>query len=179
MPELTGTAPDGKGGINSQFVDAEGRAGTRALSETDQQHAVKEGEAFSFHSFDSGATAGEETWFLQNDGNEIHLDRIVISTSASGVFSVMRQTSGTAAGTTMEGRSMIAGNAIMSDVTAFGLASVTGSVDGDDIDVQDIGTSTPYTFELDGYLIPKGQAVFVRMATNGLVYITGFVHREE
>lgn len=179
MPVNEGKAPDGKGGVNQQFTDAGGRSGTRALTETDQHHAVKEGVAFTFHSVDTGAQAAEESWYLKNDGADIHVDRIKVSTSASGVFSVMRQTSGTAAGSTMEGRSMIAGQAIMSDVTAFGNNSVTGSVDGDDIDSQDIPTSDPHTFELDGYLLPKGQAIFVRTATTGAVYITGFVHREE
>lgn len=178
MAILEGKAPDGKGGVNQQAVDAEGRALIRALTEDDLTHAVKEGGAFSFHSFDTGVTGGEETWYLKNDGDDIFIERIEVSTSATGVFSVMRQTSGTAAGTTMEGRAMVAGHAIMSDVTAFGLASVTGSVDGDDIVSHDVGTSTPYTFELNGYKLPKGQAIFVRPATDGIIYITGYVHRD-
>lgn len=178
MSRLEGKDPSGKAGVNEQFVDSEGRAGTRALAETDLEHAVKEGGAFSFHSFDVGVTGGEETWYLRNDGDDIFVDRIEISTSASGVFSIMRQTGGTAAGTTMEGRAMAAGKAIMTEVTAFGLASVTGSVVGDDIVSHDIPTSTPFVFQLNGYKLPKGQAIFVRVATDGIVYITGWVHRD-
>lgn len=177
MPAQTGT--DELGRLNEVKVDGEGRSFSRALSETDLQHAIKEEDkAFTFHSFDTGVTGGEETWFLQNDGDDIFVDRIKVSTSATGVVSVMRQTSGTAAGTTMEGRSMKAGSSIMTDVTAFGLAEMTGSVDGDDIDSQDIPTSVPHTFELDGYRLPKGQAMFVRPAVAGAVYITAFVHRD-
>ena len=178
MARLEGKGPTGKGAINEQFVDSEGRAGTRALAQTDQQHAVEEGEAFIFFSDDATAQAGEETWYLKNDGDDLHIDRIEISTDASGTFRVMRQTGGTAAGTEMKGRNMIAGRSDMTDVTAFGSASVTGAVDGDDIVVHDIPTSTPYTFQLDGYILPTGQAIFVRTVVNGAVLITGFVHRE-
>ena len=178
MARTEGKAPDGKGGINEQFVDAEGRAGVRSLAQTDQQHAVEEGTGFTFFSDDATAQAGEETWYLKNDGEDIHVDRIEISTDTSGVFRIMRQTSGTAAGTVMEGRNMIAGRGIMGDVTAFGSASVTGTVDGDDIMAQDIPTSVKTVFLLDGYLLPSGQAVFVRTVVSGAVLIAGFVHRE-
>ena len=178
MARVEGKGPGEGGGINEQFVDKEGRAGTRALAESDQQHAVEEGTAFTFLSDDGSAQAGEETWYLKNDGDNLHIDRIEVSTDTSGTFRVMRQTSGTAAGTVMLGRNMIAGRGDMSDVTAFGSNEVSGSVDGDDIVVHDIPTSTPYTFQLDGYILPSGQAVFVRTVVNGAVLITGFVHRE-
>lgn len=178
MGRVEGKGPTGKGALNEQFVDDEGRAGTQALTETDQQHAVHRGNAFTLHSVDTSAVAGEESWYLKNDGDDIQIDSIEVSTSASGVFTVMRQTSGTAAGTAMEGRNMIAGASLMTDITAFGSASVTGSVDGDDIIAHDIGTSTPHIFDMHGYTLPSGQAVFVRTATNGVVYITGLVHRD-
>ncbi len=178
MTRFEGKAPNAKGGINEAFVDEEGRVGTRAIADTDQQHATDEGLAFVFHSADS-ACGGEESWYLQNDGANIHVDRIEISTSATGLFDVMRKTStGAVCGTTMNGLSGILGEAVMSDVTAFGSASVTGCVDGDVIVGHDIGTTAPYVFILDGMIIPKGEAMFVRTVTTGVVRITGFVHRD-
>ncbi len=177
MPVVEGKAPDGKGAKNEQFVDGEGRAGTRAIAESDQQHATKEGGAFVFHSADA-ACGGEESWFLQNDGEDISVCRIEVSTAATGLFDVMRQTGGTAAGTAMNGRAAILGQAVMSDVTAFGSASVTGCVVGDTIVSHEITAAAPYTFRLDGMLIPKGEAMFVRTETTGVVRITGFVHRD-
>ena len=106
------------------------------------------------------------------------IDRNEVSTSTNSILDVMRQTSGTAAGTTMEGRNMTAGLSIMSDVTAFGSNSVTGTVDGDDIVSADILANTPHTFNLNGYKLPKGQAIFVETLTAGAVLITGFVHRD-
>jgi|TARA_Y100000310_G_scaffold180950_1_gene180871 hypothetical protein len=178
MGRIEGKAPDGKGGINEQSVDTEGRARTRSIIADDFHHALENGTGYIFHSTYS-ATGGEEVWSLQNDGIDVHVNRIVISTSASGVFSIMRKTSGTPAGTTMEGRNGVLGRPIMPDVTAFGSASVTGSVDGDVIDAQDIGTSAPYTFDLDGLVVPLKECLFVRAATTGIVYVTGYVHRGE
>ena len=178
MPTQTGTAPDGKGGINEVKVDSEGRALSRALAESDLQHAVKEDSAFTFFSNDTGAQGGEEVWFLQNDGDDILVDRIVINTATASIFNIKRQTSGTAAGTVMEGRNMTAGLAIMSDVTAFGSAAVTGTVAGDDILSIDILASTPTSVPLNGYKLPKGQAIFVEVITTGAILITGFVHRD-
>jgi len=176
MSRIEGKAPDGKGGLNEMAVDSEGRADVRAITENDFAHSVDEGVGYTFHSTYS-ATGGEEVWSLQNDGMDIHVDKIVVSTSASGVFSVMRKTTGTPAGTTMNGRNAFLGKAVMPNVTAFGSASVTGSVDGDVIDAQDIGTSSPYTFNLDGAIIAQTEAMFVRAATNGIIYVTGYVHR--
>lgn len=178
MPSVEGKAPDGKGGLNIQFVDAEGRAGVTSIAETDQSHATLEGGAFIFHSADN-ACGGEESWYLQNDGEDIRVCRIEVSTSATGLFDVMRKTSTCAVtGTTMNGRAAILGQAVMSDVTAFGSASVAGCVDGDVIVGHDVGTTDPYTFHLDGMIIPKGEAMFVRTVTTGIVRITGFVHRD-
>jgi len=176
MAILEGKAPNGKGGVNQQAIDSEGLAYSRAIIEDDFQHAVDEGSGYIFYSTYS-LTGGEEALFLQNDGVDIHLDKCVVSTSASGIVSVMRQTSGTAAGTTITGKNGIFGRPVMGTVTAFGNASVTGSVDGDTIDAHDIGTSTPHTFELDGLIVPITEAVFVRFATNGVVHVTLYVHR--
>ncbi len=175
MPRNEGQDPDGSGGINHQFVDKRGRAGVDALTETDLEQAVERGEAYMFHSTYS-ATGAEEVWYLKNDGRDLHLDRLTVSTSASGIFQVGRQTSGTATGTTMEGRNRKLGTAILDDVTAFGDASVAGTVDGEIIEGHDIGTSVPFTFVMDGLIIPKGEAIFVRAVTTGIVHVAGAVH---
>jgi len=177
MVVITGRGPEGGGGINEGAVDSLARQIVRADVETDLERAMGAGLGYTLHSSYS-ATGGEEVWYLQNNGEHIHVDRLVVSTSASGVFSVMRQTSGTAAGTTMKGENGIGGRPIMPDITAFGLASVTGSVDGNVIVAHDIGTSQPWTFDLDEYLLEDTQAIFVRAAVTGVVYIDAFVFRE-
>lgn len=174
-----GKAPNGKGGINQQFVDSEGRAGVKALTQNDQEHAVKEGTAFILYSTDD-AGAGEETWYLKNNGRDLHVARIEISTQLAGVFTIFRQTSTSAAGgTELVGRNAQLGLADLDDITAFGNASVTGSLDGDAIVGHNVGTERPFTFQLDDLLIPSGQALFVRTAEAAVVHITGYVHYED
>lgn len=177
MTVISGTPPDGKGSVNSAHVDSSGRLVVRADSETDMNHAMGIGLGYIFHSTYS-ATAGDEIFFLQNTGADIHIHRISVSTAASGVVDILRQTSGTAAGTTITGKNGIFGRPIMPDVTAFGDASVTGSVDGDLHDGHDIGTSEPHDFGMEDLIIPDQEAIFVRALTNGIVHVTAFVFRE-
>ncbi len=179
MSRIDGKAQDGGGGINELAIDKEGRADTRAVTEGDMAHAIDNGIGYSLHSTYS-LTGAQEAISLRNDGGDIHVERIVVSTSASGVVSVMRMTSGTPAGTDISAlaRNLKLGAPVMADITAFGNASVTGSVDGDVLDAQDIPTATPYTFELSGLLIPLKEVVFVRFATTGVIYVTMYIHRE-
>ena len=178
MPVQEGTAPDGAGGINQVKVDREGRSSTRAFIETDQQHGADLGLAWTLCST-YAATGGQEVWSLKNNGDDIHIDMLRISTSASSVVTLFRVTSGTAAGTTIIGRSMKSNEADLSDVTAFGDASVTGSLAGVTIDAQDIGTSVPYDFNANGYVLTKGQEVAITLETTGVVYVAATLHREK
>lgn len=178
MARQEGTAPDGKGAINEVKVTAEGRALGRDIAESDQGHAIEEGEGFSLHS-SYNLTGAEEAISLQNDGGDVHIPRIVVSTAATGVVSVRRMTSGTPAGTPITAKSLKFGDAVASDLTAFGNASVTGSVDGDIIDQQDIGTTDPYVFDLDNCIITKGEVIFVRFDVSGIVHVGIYFHRED
>jgi len=177
MSRIDGRGPDGKGGINEMAVDAEGRADVRAITEDDYRHAVDEGIGYTLYSTYS-LTGDEEALSIQNDGANVHIDRVVVSTSATGVVSVMRMTSGTPAGTPITAKNSFAGKPIMPDIPAFGNASVTGSVVGDTIDAQDVGTTAPYAFELDGYILPTTEVMFVRFATTGIVHVTVYLHRD-
>lgn len=176
MSRIEGRALDGKGGTNEAAVSAQGRQEVNALVGSHFSDAVTNNRGFLFYSTYS-ATGGEEVWLLQNDGTDIRIDRIIVSTSASGIFTIMRQTSGTAAGTTMNGRNGILGNPVMPDVTAFGGASVTGTVDGEALVGHDVGTSTPFIFALDELVIPRTEALFVRAEVSGIIHVVGLAHR--
>lgn len=176
MSRLEGKAPDGKGGINEQAIDAEGRAHVRAVQETDLAHSIDQGLGYAFYSTYS-CTGGEEVWSLQNDGADIHVARIIVSLAASGIVTIMRKTSGTPAGTPMIGRNLTLGRPVMEDVTAFGSASVTGAVDGEELVGHDLPTSAPFIFALEGLIIPRTECLFVRAATSGIVHVAGLAYR--
>lgn len=178
MGRIEGKAQTGGGGINELAVDKEGRADTRAVTEGDMAHAIDNGIGYTLHST-YNLTGAQEAISLQNDGAEIHVERIVVSTAATGIVSVMRMTSGTPAGTPITGKNMKLGFPTMPDITAFGNAEVSGSVDGDIIDSQEVPTDSAYTFELSGLLIPLKEVLFVRFATSGnVVNACMYVHRE-
>ncbi len=177
MGTLEGKAPDGKGGVNQQAVDRSGRGVVRADTETDMNHAMGIGLGYIFYSTDD-AGAGEETLYLQNLGNDVHIHKIIVSTAASGVVSVMHQTSGTAAGTALVGRNGLLGRSKMPDVSAFGNASVTGVVDGVTLSAHDLGTSSPFIFDMEDLILPDTEAIFVRIAEAAIVHITLFCFRE-
>ncbi len=177
MAVTSGTDPDGSGGENIQKVDKLGRAFTRAIVESALAFAVDKGQAYAFHST-YNATGGEEVWYLKNDGEHIHVESLIVSTAASGVFSIIHQTStGAVSGTEMIGRNLVLGGPKMEDVTAFGDASVAGSVDGDTLVGHDIGTEDPFIFALSGLVIPRTQALVVRAATSGIIHVAGVVYR--
>ncbi len=119
------------------------------------------------------ATAGEEIISLQNDNADLDIivSNIVVSTSASGVFTVFEVTSGTPGGTTATAHNLNLGSAVVAQATGFGDASVTGSLSGITIAAHDIGTSTPFDFKFGGSLIiPKDSIIAITAATNGVVY---------
>lgn len=175
MPTREGT--DGGGGLNQGRVDAEGRAVVRADIETDLQHAMGNALGYTFHSSYS-LTGGEEAFYLKNTADHIHVAFVVVSTSATGLCSVQRQTSGTAAGTAITGKNGLFGRPVMPGVVAFGNASVTGSVDGDIMDEADIGTSVPHLFPLNDFILENEEALFVRFAETAIVHVTAYVFRE-
>lgn len=176
MGNLQGRDRKGSGSLNEVAVNEKSQLESFSIVESELAEAMEDGRGFIFYSTYS-ATGGQEVWFLQNDGDDIHIDRIIVSTSATGIFTVMRQTGGSAAGTTMNGRNGVLGSAIMSDVTAFGNADVTGTVVGDAIAGHDIGTTTPFIFALEGMVIPRTQALFVRAEVTGVIHVVGLCHR--
>lgn len=170
MGRLEGRDTSGGGATNEAAVDSQARLVVRAIADSDMQQANGHGRGFTFHSSYS-ATNDHEIFYLQNNGVDIHVHTITVSTSASGVFQIFRQTSGTAAGTVITGKNGIIGRLIMSDVTAFGDAEVTGTVTGDVIEGQDIGTSVPFVFQMEDLVIPDTEAIVVRCLTTGVIHV--------
>lgn len=178
MSNIEGRDRKGGGSLNQTAVNKKSQLEAFSIVESELAEALEDGRGFIFYSTYS-ATGGQEVWFLQNDGDDIHLDRLIISTSATGIFTIMRQTSGTATGTTMNGRNGVVGSAVMPDVTALGNAEVAGCVDGDAIDGHDIGTTAPFIFALEGMVIPRTEAIFVRAEVTGVIHVVGLCHRLE
>ena len=175
---ITGRGVDGKGGVNEAAIDSQSRLHVRAVTEDDFQHAIDEGVGY-FMTSSYNLTGGEEALSLKNDGVNLHMDSVTVSNAVTGKVSLIQQTSATAAGgTAITARNGILGGPDAPDITAFGDASVTGSLTGNTYLQQDIPATSPYTFETDGLIIPLGQVLFVRFEASGVVNVDVEFHRD-
>lgn len=155
-------------------VTRDGEQLTLAITEPEIEFVSHEkGLAFSLHSSYS-LTGGEEALSLQNDNADLDIiiEELSVSTSASGLVTVFEVTSGTPGGTPITPKNLNLGSAVVAEATAFGNASVTGSLSGTIIEEHDIGTSDPYDFKFGGSLIiPKNKIIALTFATTGIVHV--------
>ena len=152
----------------------------KAINESEFEASSVKGEAFVLYSTYS-ATGGEEIIYLENEDSirDIRIDYIKVSTTVAGIFSVIERTSGTAAGTVLTPLNVNLGSGAGStaDITAFGNASVTGTLAGDTLVGDLVGVAAPHKFEFEGGLIvPKNSAIFVTAAVSGIVHATILFH---
>jgi len=159
---------------NAVRVTKDGEQLSLAVSEAEIEFVSHEkGLAFIATSTYS-ATGGEEILSIRNDNADLDMivQNITVSTSASGVFTLFEMTTGqTPAGTTVTPVNLNLGSAVVAQATCFGNASVTGSLSGTTLTAHDVGTSTPYTFDLHtALIIPKDSTIVLQAATTGVVY---------
>lgn len=123
------------GGVaaNKAIVDDKGRLEVAAIAETAIQEATDDGDAYSLTSVYS-ATGGQEVLSIQNDSitQHMHFAALILSADAATRWDLFEVTSGTPAGTTatVNNLNLTSGKAFSSRGTAFGDASVTGSLTG-------------------------------------------------
>ncbi len=164
---------------NAMRVTKDGEALVAAVV-TPEAEFISHEKGLSFHAASNySATAGQEILSLQNDNADLDIivEDVIISTSASGVFTVFEVTSGTPAGTTVTPHNLNLGSSVVAQATAFGDASVTGSLSGTTIAAHDIGESTPFDFKFGGSLIiPKDSIIAITAATSGIVFANIIFH---
>ncbi len=178
MTRVSGRPPTGTGSVNEAAVDAHGRLYVRADAESDMNAAMGHDVAFLFQSTVATGGTDIEAFYIKNNGADIHLNRIVVSVAADAVITIGRQTSGTAAGTTITGKNGKIGRPIMADVTALGNAAVTGSIAGDTMIQHSLLAGVKTEFELNDLILPDTEAIYVTCSANTTCYIDSFVFRE-
>ena len=163
-----------------QKVTSQGQAVVRAITETDIENASNEGLAFSWSSTYS-ATGGQEIISLQNDdaGRHLHISRIQISTDTASLFTLLEVTSGTPGGTGITAQNLNLDSGKAAEETAFGNASVTGSLTGNILELLRVGADGIGLMDLQSSLIlAKNDIVAITMATTGVPAVTIFGHYE-
>lgn len=154
-------------------VTEDGEGLVKAVNVPESEFVSHE-KGLAFHASSTySLTGGEEAISLQNDDPDMDIivEDVIVSTSASGTVTVFEVTSGTPGGTTVTPHNLNLGSAVAAQATAFGDASVTGSLSGITIAAHDIGTSVPFDFKFGGKLIiPKNSIIAVTFATTGVVF---------
>ncbi len=135
-----------------------------------------DGQAYAWNSTYSAA-AGQETISVQNTSSTLHLhiSRIIVAGVEATVHAVLKVTSGTPAGTTITGVNCNFASGNVAAATAFGNASVTGSVTGNIIAHGYHVATSSFVFEFDdAVVLSQDDIIAVRsvVGTTGIVYIT-------
>lgn len=164
-------------------VNAEGQLTTKSIVETQLENTSDtSGLAFSWSStFATGGT-DIEVLSIQNDSSDLdfHIDQVWLAAAAAATFSLNRMTSGTPAGTTITGRPLNVDQGKTAEVTAFGNASVTGSVAGDLKAHILVPASQTILVDLEGaWIYGKDDVFFIGCATNTTIFATVIGHFDE
>ena len=173
MTQVTIHDPNG----TASFV-REGRLFVKAISQTALQDvSAEKGQAFSYTST-YAATAGQEILTIQNLLNQhMHIDQVWLSSLAAAVFSIGPVSSGSPSGTPITGVALNQDLSKVADTTAFGNASVTGSVVVTDAAWLGTGVGASQRFDLEGaWVFGKDDVFGIRCDTTTTVYATVIVH---
>ncbi len=127
MVDVVIKSADGK----SVGVDDDGKLEVFAIQETQLEHvSAAHGQGFAWYSSYAMGAANEEVMSIKNDSTTLllHIDQVWIGGLIVAQWKIGYMTSGTPAGTTITGIPLNVDRAQTADATAFGNASVTGSI---------------------------------------------------
>jgi len=160
-------------GRNKDVMDVteEGQAITIALS---KEYAVHESEdhkhLFSFHSSWTTDGANQEVFYFENEETtlDFFVDEIILGVVATDRVTLIRRTSGTAAGTDITAVNQHLGDGQVYSYTCKGDAEVTGSVAGAIIRAYRLLANTTIEIPIKGrIIIGKNEAIAVTVESSG------------
>jgi hypothetical protein len=166
---------DGKGKGNVAHVNDDNQLVVRAITQPDVEfYSEIKGDAYTWNSSYS-ATGGQEVISLKNTSSskDLIIEEIIVGSTVNQVWTLFEVTSGTAAGTTITGQNLNLGSGNVASQTAFGNASVTGSLTGNNILFAQSLANEGKILDLKGALILKlGDEIALTANTTGTVYVT-------
>ena len=152
---------------------------TSSVSETSLEFASKSKEkAYSWTST-YAATGGQQVISIKSTSTTdvLVIDEIVVGSSAANVFTLFKVDSGTAAGTPVTGLNLSLQSGKTASASAFGNASVTGSLAGSAIAYDGGPADTFETLDLLGSVVlSQNDEIAVTAAVTGTVYVSVIGH---
>jgi hypothetical protein len=169
---------EGRNG-NLANVNDDEQLQVRAITESDLEFASEsKGKAYSISST-YAATAGDEVISFKNTSQTdcFILDEITVGSSVASSLTLFEVTSGTAAGTTVTPQNLNLSSGNSAAATAFGNASVTGSLTGNTLLLDTVPANTSILLDLRGALIlGQDDEIAITAGATGTVYVTLIGH---
>ena len=152
---------------------------TATVAETSIEFASKtKQDAFSWTS-SYAATAAQEVISVKctSATQVLIIDEVVVGSSVANVFTLFKVESGTAAGTTAAVLNLNLQSGKPAPATAFGSASVTGSLTGSVIAYDGVVAAAFTTLDVRGAVVlNQNDEIAVTAASTGTVYVTVLGH---
>jgi hypothetical protein len=167
---------------NLATVNDDEQLETRAVTESDLEFASeRKGKAYAFNST-YAATGGQEVLSIKNTSTTdcLIVDEVIVGSTVNTLFTLFEVTSGTAAGTTVTGQNLNLGSGNAASATAFGNASVTGSLSGNAILYEATLANATQILDLKGALaLGQDDEIAITASATGTVYITLIGHYKQ
>jgi len=160
---------------NLADVDDDDRLKVKAVSSTDIEFASEDkGKAFSWSS-SYAATGGDEVLYIKNTSQteKLIISEVIIAASAACTFTLFEVSSGTAAGTVVTGQNLNLGSGNSASASAFGNASVTGTLTGNALSFGSVPASSGITLDLKSSLVlGQNNEIAITASATSTVYVT-------
>ena len=152
---------------------------TASVTESSLEFASKEKKKAYSWSSSYAATGGQEVISIKStaSSDQLIIDEVVVGSSVANVFTLFDVDSGTAAGTTVLGKNLNLNSGNTASATAFGNASVTGSLTGSVIAYEGVVANEFATLDLLGSVVlSQNSEIAITASATGTVYVTVFGH---
>jgi len=146
---------DGRGSGARAVVDDEGHLVVDAINLSEAAHqSDAHGLAFTWTTQYVSTAVNLQFISIRNDADEnLHIASISVGSSATNLFTLLEVTSGTPAGSTITAQNLNLISGVSKANTAFGDASVTGTLAGNTIAVRRVAALTSQKVDTDDSLI--------------------------
>ena len=164
---------------NVADVTSDKQLKTSSVTESSLEFASKEKQKAYSWSSSYAATGGDEVISIKNTSSSevLVIDEIVVGSSVASAFTLFDVVSGTAAGTTVLGKNLNLNSGNTASATAFGNASVTGSLTGTVISYEGVTAGDFSTLDLLGSVVlSQNSEISLTASATGTVYVSVFGH---
>jgi hypothetical protein len=166
---------DGSGHGYQVKVDSNNRVHSFSITEPAYSNiSISDSQLFTFTST-YAATANDFVMYILNSNSTLpmRINRIIVSSTVATLWTIIRVTGGTPAGTAITGINQNFSSGIGATVTSLGNAAVTGSPTGTNLFLFHTPASTAQILLVEGSIVmPINTAIAIKAGATGTVAVT-------